>query len=146
PGIRRRPADVCWRPRVRARVRPPRLVQRLRTRPRGGGPPPGQSFAGAGGEPRGAGSHPPVVPVRLPCGARWRRLSMGTGSLGVLTACGVQGIVMFATCSTKCLVLAIIAGAALATSLPAHAAVKTIVLVHGAFADGSGWKPVADIL
>ena len=23
---------------------------------------------------------------------------------------------------------------------------KNIVLVHGAFADGSGWKPVADIL
>src|SRR5262249_58129354 len=31
-------------------------------------------------------------------------------------------------------------------SSPAYAAVKTIVLVHGAFADGSGWKPVADIL
>jgi pimeloyl-ACP methyl ester carboxylesterase len=28
----------------------------------------------------------------------------------------------------------------------AHAAVKSVVLVHGAFADGSGWKPVADIL
>lgn len=27
-----------------------------------------------------------------------------------------------------------------------HAAVKSVVLVHGAFADGSGWKPVADIL
>jgi predicted dienelactone hydrolase len=26
------------------------------------------------------------------------------------------------------------------------AAVKGVVLVHGAFADGSGWKPVADIL
>ena len=25
-------------------------------------------------------------------------------------------------------------------------AIDTIVLVHGAFADGSGWKPVADIL
>jgi hypothetical protein len=24
--------------------------------------------------------------------------------------------------------------------------VKNVVLVHGAFADGSGWKPVADIL
>src|SRR5262249_60273359 len=35
---------------------------------------------------------------------------------------------------------------ALAASFPAYAAVKTIVLVHGAFADGSGWKPVADIL
>ena len=38
------------------------------------------------------------------------------------------------------------AGAALAASSPANAAVKTIVLVHGAFADGSGWKPAADIL
>src|SRR5215469_7066466 len=28
----------------------------------------------------------------------------------------------------------------------ADAAVKTVVLVHGAFADGSGWKPVATIL
>ena len=27
-----------------------------------------------------------------------------------------------------------------------HAAVKNVVLVHGAFADGSGWKPVAEIL
>jgi pimeloyl-ACP methyl ester carboxylesterase len=33
----------------------------------------------------------------------------------------------------------------LLTSL-AHAAVKSVVLVHGAFVDGSGWKPVADIL
>ena len=31
-------------------------------------------------------------------------------------------------------------------SVLAQAAVKSIVLVHGAFADGSGWKPVADIL
>jgi pimeloyl-ACP methyl ester carboxylesterase len=28
----------------------------------------------------------------------------------------------------------------------AHGAVTSVVLVHGAFADGSGWKPVADIL
>ena len=28
----------------------------------------------------------------------------------------------------------------------ADAAVRSIVLVHGAFADGSGWKPVTDIL
>src|SRR5262245_8655411 len=46
----------------------------------------------------------------------------------------------------KRLILALLAGAALAASSPAYAAVKTIVLVHGAFADGSGWKPVADIL
>src|SRR3974377_582735 len=46
----------------------------------------------------------------------------------------------------KRLILALLTGAAFAASLPAHAAVKTIVLVHGAFADGSGWKPVADIL
>jgi pimeloyl-ACP methyl ester carboxylesterase len=46
----------------------------------------------------------------------------------------------------KRMILALLTGAALAASSPAYAAVKTIVLVHGAFADGSGWKPVADIL
>ena len=45
------------------------------------------SFAGAGGK-RVAGGHSPVVPVRLPCGRRRRRLSLGTGPLGVLTAAG----------------------------------------------------------
>jgi glyoxylase-like metal-dependent hydrolase (beta-lactamase superfamily II) len=68
------------------RVRAPRLVQRFRTRPRGGGPRPGPSSAGAGGEPRVAGGHSSVVPVRLPCGGRRRRLSLGAGPLGVLTA------------------------------------------------------------
>jgi pimeloyl-ACP methyl ester carboxylesterase len=28
----------------------------------------------------------------------------------------------------------------------AHASVNNVVVVHGAFADGSGWRPVADIL
>ena len=84
PGVRRRPADVRRRRRVPGRVRAPRLVQRLRTRPRGGGPRPGPSSAGAGGEPRVAGGHSPVVPVRLPCGGRRRRLSLGAGPLGVL--------------------------------------------------------------
>ena len=37
-------------------------------------------------------------------------------------------------------------GVALTAISPAQAAVKTIVLVHGAFADGSGWKAVTDIL
>ena len=37
-----------------------------------------------------AGGHSPVVPVRLPCGGRRRRLSLGTGPLGVLTACWVR--------------------------------------------------------
>ena len=46
----------------------------------------------------------------------------------------------------KRLILVLLTGAAFAASSPACAAVKTIVLVHGAFADGSGWKPVADIL
>src|SRR5258706_14443829 len=46
----------------------------------------------------------------------------------------------------KRLILALLTGAALAASSSAYAAVKTVVLVHGAFADGSGWKPVADIL
>ncbi len=35
--------------------------------------------------------------------------------------------------------------AILLTSL-AHAAVKNVVIVHGAFADGSGWRAVAEIL
>jgi pimeloyl-ACP methyl ester carboxylesterase len=35
---------------------------------------------------------------------------------------------------------------ALAFASLAHGAVKNVVLVHGAFADGSGWKTVADIL
>jgi pimeloyl-ACP methyl ester carboxylesterase len=46
----------------------------------------------------------------------------------------------------KHLILALFTGVAFAASSPAYAAVKTVVLVHGAFADGSGWKPVADIL
>ena len=46
----------------------------------------------------------------------------------------------------KRLILALLIGAAFAASSPVHAAVKTIVLVYGAFADGSGWKPIADIL
>src|SRR5262249_57023509 len=50
------------------------------------------------------------------------------------------------SCTMKRLILVLLTGAAFAASFPAYAAVKTIVLVHGAFADGSGWKPVADIL
>jgi pimeloyl-ACP methyl ester carboxylesterase len=50
------------------------------------------------------------------------------------------------TDDTKYLFFALVIGAAIATPLPAHAEVKTVVLVHGAFADGSGWKPIADIL
>src|SRR5258706_922557 len=46
----------------------------------------------------------------------------------------------------KRLLLRLRRGDDLAESSPAYAAVKTIVLVHGEFADGSGWKPVADIL
>src|SRR5260370_2730218 len=46
----------------------------------------------------------------------------------------------------RLIILALLTGAALAASSSAYAAVKTVVLVHGAFADGSGWKPVADIL
>jgi hypothetical protein len=40
----------------------------------------------------------------------------------------------------KRLILLLVMGAAFAASFPAY------VLVHGAFADGSGWKRVADIL
>jgi pimeloyl-ACP methyl ester carboxylesterase len=46
----------------------------------------------------------------------------------------------------KRLILVLLTAAAFAASSPVYAAVKTIVLVHGAFADGSGWKPIADIL
>jgi pimeloyl-ACP methyl ester carboxylesterase len=46
----------------------------------------------------------------------------------------------------KISVLGLITGVALAMSSPAYSEVKSVVLVHGAFADGSGWKPVADIL
>jgi pimeloyl-ACP methyl ester carboxylesterase len=46
--------------------------------------------------------------------------------------------------------LAAAASAALLAAAPASAApagkIKNIVLVHGAFADGSGWKAVSDIL
>jgi hypothetical protein len=43
----------------------------------------------------------------------------------------------------KRLILALLASVAFAASSPVYAAVKTVVLVRGAFADGSGWKPVA---
>src|SRR5262249_9728722 len=42
--------------------------------------------------------------------------------------------------------MSLLMSVAIAVSSPAHGGVKTIVLVHGAFADGSGWKAVADIL
>lgn len=42
--------------------------------------------------------------------------------------------------------LALLALLGVGLACPGHAAVKSVVLVHGAFADGSGWKPVADVL
>ncbi len=36
--------------------------------------------------------------------------------------------------------------AAVAQPAPAGGPVRNVVLVHGAFADGSGWRAVADIL
>ena len=42
--------------------------------------------------------------------------------------------------------LALIPLLALAFAPVVHGAVKSVVLVHGAFADGSGWKGVSDIL
>lgn len=47
PGVRRRRADVRRRRGVRGRVRPTRLAQRFRARPRGSGARSGSSFAGA---------------------------------------------------------------------------------------------------
>lgn len=56
-------------------------------------PRPGPSLAGAGGEPRVAGGltcrFRPCAMWRSP-GGRRRRLSLGTGSLGVLTAFSVR--------------------------------------------------------
>jgi hypothetical protein len=46
---------------------------------------------------------------------------------------------------TGALVLAI-ATTPTSAAPPAGSAVKNIVLVHGAWVDGSGWKPVYDIL
>ena len=46
----------------------------------------------------------------------------------------------------KVTLMSLLVSVAIAVSSPAHGAVKTVVLVHGAFADGSGWKAVADIL
>ena len=34
----------------------------------------------------------------------------------------------------------------IALSPPSYGAVRSVVLVHGAFADGSGWRPIASIL
>ena len=46
----------------------------------------------------------------------------------------------------KTLAIALTAALGLAFASVSHGAVKSVVLVHGAFADGSGWKPVAEIL
>jgi len=46
----------------------------------------------------------------------------------------------------KASVLALVAGTTLTLTGLASAGVKSVVIVHGAFADGSGWKPVADML
>jgi pimeloyl-ACP methyl ester carboxylesterase len=40
----------------------------------------------------------------------------------------------------------VLAGISMIMAPFAHSAVKSVVIVHGAFADGSGWKPVSDIL
>src|SRR6185369_9489292 len=47
---------------------------------------------------------------------------------------------------SKRTVLFSLAALAMASTSLAQGAVKSVVLVHGAFVDGSGWKPVADIL
>jgi hypothetical protein len=41
---------------------------------------------------------------------------------------------------------ALAVAALLSMAAAAQAEVKSVVLVHGAFADGSGWRPVAKIL
>jgi pimeloyl-ACP methyl ester carboxylesterase len=46
----------------------------------------------------------------------------------------------------KNLQLGLVASIGLALASVGNTAVKNVVLVHGAFADGSGWKPVAELL
>ncbi len=46
----------------------------------------------------------------------------------------------------KTILVAFSALLAMVFACVAEGAVRSVVLVHGAFADGSGWKPVADIL
>jgi pimeloyl-ACP methyl ester carboxylesterase len=46
----------------------------------------------------------------------------------------------------KVSILGLVTSVAFGLPFPAQAEVRSVVLVHGAFADGSGWKPVADIL
>lgn len=46
----------------------------------------------------------------------------------------------------KALPLALLALLGVGLASVGHAGVRNVVLVHGAFADGSGWKPVADVL
>jgi len=52
---------------------------------------------------------------------------------------------LLAAVSLACMTLAM-AGSATAAPAPAAAPVHNIVLVHGAFVNGAGWKPVYDIL
>ena len=46
----------------------------------------------------------------------------------------------------KTLLFVVLASLGVGLASVGNAAVKNVVLVHGAFADGSGWKPVADAL
>ena len=65
--------------------------------------------------------------------------------LGLAPGWGFEARAALASGRSKTLPLALAVLAITLTSL-CDAAVKNVVLVHGAFADGSGWKPVAEIL
>src|SRR5262249_15798555 len=90
PGVWWRPADAPRRGRGPEPLRPGRWEQRLRPRPRGGGTRPGRSLGGAGDDPRAGGGRSPAVPVRRPGRGCRQRLSLGTGRVGILTACWVR--------------------------------------------------------
>ena len=64
------------------------------------------------------------------------------------TKCGLINSQFIKTgdCSLTRLSVLLASVGLIASISAAHAAVKTVVLVHGAFADGSGWKSVSDIL
>src|ERR1700752_719151 len=82
-----------------------------------------------------------TLPAIEPPGGR-RHLSMITCSIGAGPAYvyrSIEGVSMKTLAALVTLLGVLVASVG-------QAAVKNVVLVHGAFADGSGWKPVADVL
>ena len=88
---------------------------------------------------RAAGGHSPVVPVRLPCGGRRRRLSLGTGRLGVLTACWVRAELDDRMRLNNCEQIDHFAPAPHRLVLRQHAGVGALLGIDPAFSSGASW-------